>query len=163
MKTKKWRAVAVIALAWVLMSASPAPKPDTRENRVAQIRVYLKKANADKSVDQMIEKLLADTRNSIPMDAPRKQMEDLLVDLEAFYRTALTAGWLEEVTTFHMARHFTLEELAALTAFHASPAGRSVWEKTPKYLAGVGPEIQKYIRQKTAEWQKGYTRKHGKK
>ncbi len=49
---------------------------------------------------------------------------------------------LENIMLNAMARHFTLEEINALTEFYSSPIGRSAMEKFGSYMADINPAIQ---------------------
>lgn len=63
----------------------------------------------------------------------------------AFMAENLDAAEIEALAVDGMVRHFTSEELEALTAFYGSELGRSIAAKFPLYFADTMAEVQEVV------------------
>jgi hypothetical protein len=113
------------------VSAYAAEVPDTHGNRLAAARSYLEVA----SMREMVKDMIAETAKNLP----EKNRQIYIKYMTDFIRVDV----LESAAQASMARHFTLKELNALTAFYSSAEGRSAMKKFGAYMGDVMPVIQK--------------------
>lgn len=84
--------------------------------------------------------LMEDMSEAMTEQAPPEARAQLRAALGA-----VEADTLETAMRRSMVRHFSAAELRALAAFYGSPAGRSVMDKMPAYMADVMPVVQQEV------------------
>jgi hypothetical protein len=122
--------------------STPSAQPDTPANRRAAAQRYLKAVPA--------EELVAGTIEQVAAQLPEERRESF----KAALRKVINVGQIENITLEAVAKHFTVNEIHALTAFYSSPEGRSISRKFGAYLADVMPAIQKELEEALEEIEK---------
>jgi hypothetical protein len=126
--------LAIIMLsAAVLMSAVPALAADSKDDRIAATRDYLKAV----PVTAMAGDLTSELMNAVPPEQQAMAAEVL--------KKALDPEFLESVTLAAMPKHFTTDEIKAMTRFYSSPEGASIMRKYGAYMADIMPAVQSRI------------------
>jgi hypothetical protein len=115
-------------------TSTRTPVKDTPENRKVAAERYLKAVPPR----DLLGNLAANMARRIP--EPRRQLfMEAISDKEleqAASRIILTA----------LVKHFTAQELNALTAFYSSPEGKSIRPKFGPYMADIMPQIGAEVR-----------------
>jgi hypothetical protein len=119
----------MIAAALVLSSNGYGEENCSPEKAKA-IMAYLEVNSIDEMMNQMIMEILK--------QIPEEGREVFL----AIWKNVFDKNELKSVMSNTMCQTFSLEEINALTAFYASPEGKSVMKKMPKYMAELMPYIQ---------------------
>jgi len=117
----------------LLASAVPTHASDTKNDRIAATKEYLKAI----PVENMAQGLTAEILKSVAPEQQAKAAETL--------KNALDPKFLEFVILLAMPKHFTTDEIKALTKFYASPEGASIMKKYGAYMADVLPAVQSRI------------------
>ena len=104
--------------------------PDTPANRLAAAKRYLKAVPP--------ASMVADSVNRVVDQVPAERRE---VFKQALSKV-ISSDHIEKITLDAVIKHFTVKEINALTAFYASPEGRSITKKFGAYIADVMPAIQ---------------------
>lgn len=106
-----------------------AKTEDTKENRIALTKEYLKAVNT--------EQMLSDMREAMSMAMPQNDQEAF----KGIMARYINADLIEKITVDVMPEHFTAEEIEALTEFYASKNGKGIMAKMGPYSADVGTKI----------------------
>ena len=117
----------------ILASAVQVQAADTKDDRIAATREYLKAV----PVEGLASDLTAEMMKNVPEEQRTKVAEVL--------KKALEPKFLESITLMAMPKHFTADEIKALTRFYASPEGASVMSKLGAYTADIMPALQSRI------------------
>lgn len=123
----------IMLSAAVLASALPLLAADSKEERIAATKEYLKAV----PVTGMAEDLTNEMMKSVPEEQQEMAAEVL--------KKALDPKFLESITLMAMPRHFTTDEIKAMTKFYASPEGASIMRKYGTYVADIMPAVQSRI------------------
>jgi hypothetical protein len=114
-------------------AAKPAAVADNEENRQAAAKHYLEAVPPKELLMQMSErvvKMLPEKSQKTFLEVMNSQsMQD------ATYRISLDG----------LVKHFTVNEINALTAFYGSPEGKSISKKFPEYMAEAMPKINQEV------------------
>ena len=86
------------------------------------------------SIDEMMNQMIMEILKQIPEEGREVFL--------AIWKNVFDKNELKSVMSNTMCQTFSLEEINALTAFYASPEGKSVMKKMPKYMAELMPYIQ---------------------
>ena len=86
------------------------------------------------SIDEMMNQMILEIIKQIPEDK-----RDIFVTI---WKNLFDKNELKSMMSNTICRTFSLEEINALTAFYASPEGKSVMKKMPKYMAELMPYLQ---------------------
>jgi len=114
-------------------AASSAPMADTEENRQAMAKKHLEVVPP--------QELLTEMSNKVVKMLPEKSQKMFLEVMngkalqEATYRITLNS----------LVKHFTVDELKALTAFYGSPEGKAIRNKYGDYMADVMPQVNQEV------------------
>jgi hypothetical protein len=106
-----------------------APGPDSEENRQAAAKQYLEAVPPQ----EMLKEMTAGIGEKLPEPA-RKTLDSVMggkAMQEASYQISLQA----------LMKHFTANELKAMTAFYSTPEGKSSRQKYNAYLSEVVPGL----------------------
>lgn len=110
-----------------------APVADNEENRLAAAKEYLKVLPPQEMLAEMstkVVKMLPEKQHKVFLGVmSSKSLE------EATYRISLKA----------LAKHFTVNELKAMTTFYGSPDGKSSWRKLSSYMGDIMPQINQEV------------------
>jgi len=110
--------------------AIAADTPDTYGNRLAAARSYLEIM----PMKDMMRNMAAESAKNLPKNIRPSYIQ--------YMTKTVRVEVLESASLASMAKHFTVRELKALTAFYGSPEGRSAIKKFGIYMADVTPVIQ---------------------
>lgn len=112
--------------------AAPAVA-DNEQNRQAAAKQYLEAVPPRDLLSQMSEKVV----KMLPEKSQKVFLEVMnSKDIQdATYRISLNG----------LVKHFTANELTAMTRFYGSPEGKSISKKFPAYMAEAMPEINKEV------------------
>ena len=103
---------------------------DTKEARIQAAERYLAAVP--------ISQLLEDTFREMSKSLPEAIREGFIAQM----RIVVRADILEAATRASLVRHFTVDELNAMTEFYSSPHGASAMRKFGAYMADVMPAVQ---------------------
>ena len=134
----------VLAMVVGLAVSAAAQSADTPENRRAAAARYVAAIPVESMVTDMIEGMTAQ-QPAANRTAFRTTMRKLM-----------RVDFIERVTIDGMTKHFTVQEIDAMTRFYASPEGQSITKKFGPYMADIMPTIQQEViraAQKAAETQ----------
>lgn len=123
----------LLTLLLVMVSLSPALAQDDMDARLKAARDYESTTPVIALMDNMIEEFKKN-----PQIGEDPAMMDVMFG-------AMDKQAMKEDTIKLMAKHFTVDELKALTAFYASPEGKSVMKKMPVYMSESMPIIQREV------------------
>jgi hypothetical protein len=113
--------------------SSTAPVADNEANRTTAAKQYLEVAPP--------QELLTDMTDKVVKILPENQRKMFLSVMQAkslqdaTYRISLNA----------LVKHFTVNELKAMTAFYSTPEGKSIRPKLSLYMADIMPQISKEV------------------
>jgi hypothetical protein len=107
--------------------------PDTPANRLAAAQRYLKAVPP--------ASMVADSVNLAAGQVPPQRREEFKEALSK----VINSNRIEKITLDALTKHFTVKEINALTAFYASPEGRSITKKFGAYIADVMPAMQEEL------------------
>lgn len=134
---RKW----IIALSIIILAAACTDKAattgsvaDTPENRKAAAQRYLKAVPPQ----EMLRHVLEDMTKRVPENA-RKRFLEAQTDKDLLKKT-------HDISEKALIKHFTPDELNAMTAFFGSAAGKSARAKFTPYMTEVMPKINKEVR-----------------
>ena len=120
-----------LVLGFFLFSVQNIFADDTKEARIQAAERYL----AAVPISQLFE----DTFREMSKSLPEAIREGFIVQM----RIVVRADILEAATRASLIRHFTVDELNAMTEFYSSPHGASAMRKFGAYMADVMPAVQK--------------------
>lgn len=114
-------------------AAGPAAVADNEENRQVAAKQYLEAVPPQEMLSQMSEKIvkmLPEKSQKVFLEVMNsKSMQD------ATYRISLNG----------LVKHFTINEIKAMTEFYGSPVGKSINKKFPAYMADAMPQINQEV------------------
>ena len=120
-----------LVLGFFLFSVQNIFADDTKEARIQAAERYLAAVP--------ISQLLEDTFREMSKSLPEAIREGFIAQM----RIVVRADILEAATRASLIRHFTVDELNAMTEFYSSPHGASAMRKFGAYMADVMPAVQK--------------------
>ena len=129
---RRARHILAPALLLACLSAAPAAAdepPDTPANRYLAAEEYLK--------IYPLDMMMADTTDELLKVIPPEQHEAFLESVKQVTKRLN----LEELTIYAIVKHFTVQEINALTEFYSSPEGQSIMKKFPVYMKGIMPQF----------------------
>ena len=119
-----------LVLGFFLFSVQNIFADDTKETRIQAAERYLAAVP--------ISQLLEDTFREMSKSLPEAIREGFIAQM----RIVVRADILEAATRASLVRHFTVDELNAMTEFYSSPHGASAMRKFGAYMADVMPAVQ---------------------
>ena len=122
-----------LVLGFFLFSVQNIFADDTKEARIQAAERYLAAVP--------ISQLLEDTFREMSKSLPEAIREGFIAQM----RIVVRADILEAATRASLVRHFTVDELNAMTEFYSSPHGASAMRKFGAYMADVMPAVQEEV------------------
>ena len=110
-----------------------APAADNEENRQAAAKQYLAVAPP--------QELLTEMSHKVVKMLPEKSQK---VFLEVMQSKSLQETTYD-ITLKALVKHFTVNELHAMTAYYGSPEGKSIRQKYGDYMSDVMPQVNKEV------------------
>jgi len=137
-----------LSLAAVLVFALslPAAAQDTREARLTAARGYVALTMESFDMAALIRTMYQPILDQLASQGTRLNARQL-AELDQLYQSTMTEP-LRQIMTQQdqiMADLFTLEEIEAISAFYASPVGRSVMAKLPQLTQALQPMIISFM------------------
>ncbi len=86
------------------------------------------------SIDDLMDQVLIEMEKQIPPEGREF--------FTKMWKAAFDKNELKEFMVTQMCKHFTHEEIKALTNFYGSPEGKSIIKKMPQYMAELMPYLQ---------------------
>ena len=137
----------------VILAAAIALMPglslaETRDDRLAAARSYLEMTMADLDVDRMIRQMYQPLLQQLAARGTTATAPQI-AELDALYMSNLKQPLLDVMQAQDeiMADLMTLEEIQAIAAFYATPAGRAVMRKLPEMMERQQPQIMTLMQQ----------------
>ena len=109
------------------------PVADNEENRLAAAKEYLKIASAE----DMLKEMTASVSGKLPEQVQKKFTE--VMTSQAMKDNTY------QITLKALVKHFTVNELKAMTAFYSSPEGKSIRQKMMPYMGEVMPQVYQEV------------------
>ncbi len=128
--------VLLVAAACSEQKAPPsvaAPAADSEANRQAAAKQYLAVAPPQELLTEMSQKVVK--------MLPEKSQK---VFLEVMQSKSLQETTYD-ITLKALVKHFTINELHAMTAYYGSPEGKSIRQKYGDYMSDVMPQVNKEV------------------
>ncbi len=131
-----------LALACALALALPAAAQDSREARLAAARAHVALTMEDIDLPAMVRTMYQPVIDQMAAGG-RPLRQDQIDRIDRLYQSTM----IEPLRAIMMSQDeimadlFTLEEIEALAAFHASPVGRRVMQKLPQLVEAQQPQI----------------------
>lgn len=121
---------------------------ETRDDRLAAARSYLEMTMADLDVDRMIRQMYQPLLQQLAARGTTATAPQI-AELDALYMSNLKQPLLDVMQAQDeiMADLMTLEEIQAIAAFYATPAGRAVMRKLPEMMERQQPQIMTLMQQ----------------
>jgi hypothetical protein len=126
---KKRLLISVICLVLVF-PATAGTLPDTPENRQAAAQTYIQYA----AFEELVQNVIA----AFALKMPESQRKDFIDKMKWNVRV----DTIEKTAVDSLVRHFSVEELTALTEFAGSPQGRGVMKKFGAYMSDLMQDVQ---------------------
>lgn len=134
--------LSVFACVLVLLSV-PALAADDQAARLKAAEAYEKAT----PVEEIVSGMLNDIARNPQVGLSPQQVEAI--------RSSINMEELRKVTVESMAKHFTVQELEALSSFYGSSEGQSIMKKMPAYMSDVMPYIQQAAMQAVGTMMQG--------
>ena len=110
-----------------------APVADNEENRLAAAKEYLKIA----PTQDMLKDLTSSFAGKLP-EPMQKKFNEVMASQALKDSTY-------QITFKALVKHFTVNELKAMTAFYSSPEGKSIRQKMMPYMGEVMPQVYQEV------------------
>jgi len=110
-----------------------APVADNEENRLAAAKEYLKIAPAQ----DLLKDMTASFAGKLP-EPMQKKFNEVMASQALKDST-------DQITLKALVKHFTVNELKAMTAFYSSPEGKSIRQKMMPYMGEVMPQVYQEV------------------
>ena len=115
---------------------------DTPENRQAQVERYLAAVPPKELFDEIV--------TSLSMNLP----PDERAEVRRFMTEVVDITVITEAMVSSMVKHFTADELSAISDLYESPVGKSAMSKMGVYMAEVMPVIEAEVMRAVGEMEK---------
>ena len=127
------RVTTMLLLALAVSTAAAAQSSDTTAARRAAAQRYVSTIPSESVFDEMVATL----SQQVPSDR-REEFVTLM-------RKLVPIDAMQAVTIEAMSRHFTVEEIDAMTRFQGSPEGKAIMGKLGSYMGELMPQIQREV------------------
>ena len=124
----------ILAAACGDKSSPTAPMADTPENRKAAAKRYLEALPPQ----EMLKNITGSMIQRLP-EAAKKQFQEAMNDKELIEHTY-------RISENALVKHFTPDEMNAMTNFFGSPAGKSARAKFTPYMSEIMPQINDEVK-----------------
>ncbi len=123
----------IYSILLISCSSAPVPIPDTDVNRLAMLEEYYQAVPPE----DLYNDIFSNLANNLPEGERDKFIKQM--------KTILPLQTLTDLTTESMMKHFTANEIRAMTEFYSTTEGKSVMKKMGVYTADVMPKIQDLV------------------
>jgi len=123
----------MVLLALAVSTGASAQSSDTTAARRAAAQRYVSTIPSESVFDEMV--------TTLSQQVPLNRREEFV----ALMRKLVPIDAMQTVTIETMSRHFTVEEIEAMTRFQGSPEGRAIMGKLGSYMGELMPQIQREV------------------
>ena len=127
------RVTTMLLLALAVSTAAAAQSSDTTAARRAAAQRYVSTIPSESVFDEMI--------TTLSQQVPSNRREEFVT----LMRKLVPVDAMQAVTIETMSRHFTVEEIDAMTKFQGSPEGKAIMGKLGSYMGELMPQIQREV------------------
>jgi hypothetical protein len=127
------RVTTMLLLALAVSTAAAAESSDTTAARRAAAQWYVSTIPSESVFDEMIA--------TLAQQVPSNRRDEFV----ALMRKLVPVDAMQAVTIETMSRHFTVDEIDAMTRFQASPEGKAIMGKLGAYMGELMPQVQREV------------------
>ena len=127
------RVTTITLLALAVATAAAAQSPDTTAERRAAAQRYVTTIPSESVFDEMVA--------TLAQQVPSNRREEFVT----LMRKLVPIDAMQAVTIETMSRHFTVEEIDAMTRFQGSPEGKAIMGKLGAYMGELMPQVQREV------------------
>ena len=127
------RVTTMTVLALAVASAAAAQSADTTVARRAAAQRYVSTIPSGSVFDEMI--------TTLAQQVPSNRRDEFVT----LMRKLVPVDAMQAVTIETMSRHFTVDEIDAMTRFQGSPEGRAIMGKLGAYMGELMPQVQREV------------------
>jgi hypothetical protein len=127
------RVTTITLLALAVATAAAAQSPDTTAERRAAAQRYVTTIPSESVFDEMVA--------TLSQQVPSNRREEFVT----LMRKLVPIDAMQAVTIETMSRHFTVEEIDAMTRFQGSPEGKAIMGKLGAYMGELMPQVQREV------------------
>jgi hypothetical protein len=123
----------MVVLALAVSSVAVAQSSDSVAARRAAAQRYVSTIPSESVFDEMV--------TTLSQQVPSNRREEFV----ALMRKLVPVDAMQAVTIETMSRHFTVNEIEAMTRFQSSPEGKAIMDKLGGYMGELMPQIQREV------------------
>jgi hypothetical protein len=123
----------MVLLALAVSTGASAESSDTTAARRAAAQRYVSTIPSESVFDEMV--------TTLAQQVPANRREEFV----GLMRKLVPIDAMQTVTIETMSRHFTVDEIEAMTRFQSSPEGRAIMGKLGGYMGELMPQIQREV------------------
>ena len=127
------RLATMTVLALAVASAAAAQSADSTAARRAAAQRYVTTIPSESVFDEMVA--------TLAQQVPSNRRDEFV----ALMRKLVPVDAMQAVTIETMSRHFTVDEIDAMTRFQSSPEGRAIMGKLGGYMGELMPQVQREV------------------
>jgi len=127
------RVTTMTLLALAVATAVAAQSADSTAARRAAAQRYVSTIPSESVFDEMI--------TTLAQQVPSDRRDEFV----ALMRKLVPIDAMQAVTIETMSRHFTVEEIEAMTRFQGSPEGKAIMGKLGAYMGELMPQVQREV------------------
>ena len=127
------RVTTMLVLALAVSSVAVAQSSDSVAARRAAAQRYVSTIPSESVFDEMVA--------TLSQQVPANRREEFV----ALMRKLVPVDAMQSVTIETMSRHFTVNEIEAMTRFQGSPEGKAIMGKLGGYMGELMPQIQREV------------------
>ena len=127
------RVTTMVLLVLAVATATAAQSSDSAAARRAAAQRYVSTIPSESVFDEMVA--------TLSQQVPSDRREEFVTLMRKF----VPVDAMEAVTIETMSRHFTVDEIDAMTKFQGSPEGKAIMGKLGGYMGELMPQIQREV------------------
>ncbi len=127
------RVVTMTLLVLAVATVAAAQSSDSAAARRAAAQRYVSAIPSESVFDEMVA--------TLAQQVPSNRREEFVT----LMRKLVPVDAMQAVTIETMSRHFTVDEIEAMTRFQSSPEGRAIMGKLGAYMGELMPQVQREV------------------
>jgi hypothetical protein len=127
------RVATMTLVALAVATAALAQSSDTTAARRAAAQRYVTTIPSESVFDEMVA--------SLAQQVPSNRRDEFVT----LMRKLVPIDAMQAVTIETMSRHFTVDEIDAMTRFQGSPEGKAIMGKLGAYMGELMPQVQREV------------------
>ena len=127
------RVTTMTVLALAVATAAAAQSSDSADGRRAAAQRYVSTIPSESVFDEMIA--------TLAQQVPSNRREEFVTLMHKL----VPVDAMQAVTIETMSRHFTVDEIDAMTRFQGSPEGKAIMGKLGAYMGELMPQVQREV------------------